>query len=74
MELGFTHADEEAAEGDNKEEDPAPVRKQNWGSAMAVLLTFSAASAMIQLLVGLFEAKLNVLQYGSKSTGFSAFQ
>lgn len=66
MELGFTSGDE-PAEPDDKPVVPNP-RKQSWIAALGVLFTFSAASALVQLLIGLAEAKLNVLQFGSKLT------
>ena len=72
MELGFTSADAPPADADDKAIAPDP-RKQSWVSALAVLLIFSAASALVQLLIGLLEAKLNILAYGSKSAPFVLF-
>ena len=69
MELGFTKADAPPANPDDKAVAPDP-RKQSWVSALAVLFIFSAASALVQLLIGLLEAKLNILAYGSKSAPF----
>lgn len=67
MELGFTSADNAPADPDDKTVVAPDPRKQSWVSALAVLFTFSAASALVQLLIGLLEAKLNILAYGSKS-------
>lgn len=69
MELGFTSADNPPADPDDKAVVP-DARKQSWVSALAVLCIFSAASALVQLLIGLLEAKLSILAYGSKSAPF----
>lgn len=70
MELGFTTGD---APADPNEKAVAPdARKQSWIAALGVLFTFSAASALVQLLIGLAEAKLNVLNFGSESTSLSS--
>lgn len=68
MEMGFSSPDDAPTEENNKESAAASpeIRKQSWLAALAVLFTFSSASALVQLLIGLLEAKLNVLLYGSK--------
>ena len=69
MEMGFSSPDDAPTEEESKDSPAvaAPVaRKQSWLAALAVLFTFSSASALIQLLIGLLEAKLEVLQFGSK--------
>ena len=68
MELGFTSADAPPADDKAVAHDP---RKQSWVSALAVLFTFSAASALVQLLIGLLEAKISILAYGSKLAPFT---
>ena len=70
MELGFTTGD--APADPNEKVDAPETRKQSWIAALGVLFTFSAASALVQLLLGLAEAKLNVLQFGSKSTALDS--
>lgn len=70
MELGFTRGDNAPADVEDKTVALEPLKepvKQSWVSALAVLFTFSAASALVQLLIGLLEAKANILAYGSKS-------
>ena len=64
LELRFTQADT-ITDFDDKTVAMDP-RKQSWVAALAVLFTFSAASALVQLLIGLLEAKINILAYGSK--------
>lgn len=70
LELGFTQGD---APADPDEKAVAPdAHKQSWIAALGVLFTFSAASALVQLLIGLAEAKLNVLQFGRESAPLSS--